>query len=67
MAKSEIYSGKNAIGRRSAISGIALQCKVEGSQRGKARRARFDSAMINRPSIRFSDCCCHCSITLRMS
>src|SRR5262249_13390987 len=66
-AKPEICSGKNAIGRRSAISGIALQHKVEGGQRGKARCARFDLAMVNKPSVRFSDCWRHNSITLRMS
>jgi hypothetical protein len=58
-AKPEICSGKYGIGRRSAISGIALQRKVEGGQRGKARHARFNSAMISKPSIRFSDCWRH--------
>src|SRR5262249_17172995 len=54
-AKSEICSGKNVIGRRSATSGIALQRKVEGHQRCEAR---INAAFIE-PSSDFSGCCSH--------
>jgi len=55
----KIYSGKNAIGGRSATSEIALQRKGEGGQRGVARFTVVD------PSYGFSSCYCHCSLALR--
>src|SRR5262249_27002861 len=60
-AKSEICPGKNAVGRRSAISGIALQRKGEGHQRCEARA----NAALIEPSSDFFGCCRHCSLALR--
>jgi hypothetical protein len=54
-ALTKLYSGKNAIGGRSATSEIALQRKGEGGQRGVARF----NVMIVDPSYEFSSCYCH--------
>jgi len=57
------YSGKNAIGGRSATSEIALQSKGEGGQRGVARF----NVMVVDPSYEFSSCYYHCSLALRLN
>src|SRR5262249_15928029 len=59
----KIYSGKNAIGGRSATSEIALQSKGVGGQRGVARF----NVMVVDPSCEFSGCYCHCSLALRLN
>jgi len=63
VAYSQNFSGKMAMGRRSATSNIALQRKGEGGQRSETRRKLAPgAALINEPSSEFSGCCCHRSI-----